>query len=116
MTTYEALVIGLMIMINTGVAIFGAFTGYCIVKFESFRKELLSAAQDGDTVTHTKDGKNVVYLILGIFSAWFSANVAGILIYSKIFDYGALALFGLLAGITFALLGIAWKGNDNNKH
>lgn len=116
MQTYEALVLGLMIMINTAVAIFGSFTGYCIVKFEAFRKEILSAAQDGDEVTHSKDGKNVVYLILGVFSAWFTANVAGIFLYSKMFDYGPLALFGLLAGITFALLGIAWKGNENHKH
>jgi hypothetical protein len=109
MTDYQIWVLVIMAIINTAVALTAAYLGYCILKFEGLRTHLLQSAQDGDNVTHWVDAKNVVYLILGLFSAWFTTDIAGLFVYSKMFDYGPMAFLGLFIAVSFTLLGIAWK-------
>lgn len=109
MTDYEILVLLIMGIINVAVAASAAFIGHCILKFEDLRKHILQSVQDGDEITHKDDGKHVVYLILGLFSAWFTTDIAGLFLYKKMFDVGPMAFLGLFIGVTFTLLGIAWK-------
>jgi hypothetical protein len=111
MTDYQVLVLVIMAIINTAVACAGAFIGHCILRFESFRNHLLQSAQDGDNITHWNDAKNVVYLILGLFAAWFTTDVGGLFLYSQMFDVGPMAFLGLFIAVSFTLLGIAWKKN-----
>lgn len=109
MTDYQILVLVIMGIINTAVAFTGAYVGHCILRFPEFRSHLLHAAQDGDGITHYNDAKNVVYLILGLFSAWFTTDVGGLFLYNKMFEIGPMAFMGTFVAITFTLLGIAWK-------
>jgi uncharacterized membrane protein YhdT len=109
MTDYQILVLIIMSIMNTAVAITAAYVGYCLLKFEGFRKHLLQSAQDGDEVTHWVDAKNVVYLILGLFCSWFTTDIAGLFIYSQMFDLAPMAVLSLFIGVSFTLLGIAWK-------
>lgn len=106
---YHILIISVMVLINTSVALFAAFVCYSILKFPSFRQHLLESAQDGDEVTHFSDGKNVICLVLGLFASWFTFDLACIFAYERLFDYGSMAFLILFVGITFTLLGIAWK-------
>jgi hypothetical protein len=98
-----------MAVINISVAAGGAFFGYCLLKFPNFREHLLESAQDGDGTTHWIDAKNVVYLVLGIFAAWFTCDIAFVFAYAEKFEVGALSFLGIFVAVTFTLLGIAWK-------
>ncbi len=109
MTSYEVWCICVAVGMNISGACFVAFCCWLIVRFEEVRKHILQATQDGDNVTHWTDGKNVVSLILGLFSAWFTLNLIMVFVYHKMFDTGPGALVGLMVTITFTLLGIAWK-------
>jgi hypothetical protein len=82
-----------------------------MLRFEQLRVHLLQSAQDGDNVTHWVDAKNVVYLILGLFSSWFTADIAGLFVYSKMFDVAPMAFLAMFITVSFTLLGIAWKKN-----
>lgn len=108
-TRYEVWCISVTIGMNVVVALFVSFVGFLVVKFKEIRMHILEAAQDGDKVTHWNDGKNVVYLILGLFSAWFTSNLIMIFVYHRMFDAGPAALVGTMIAVTFTLLGIAWK-------
>jgi len=111
MTDYQILVLVIMFIMNIAVASTAAYIAYCILRFESFRRHLLQSAQDGDNITHWNDAKNVVYLILGLFSSWFTTDIAGLFVYSKMFDLGPMSFLGLFVAVSFTLLGIAWKKN-----
>lgn len=96
-------------MVNAAVVAVIVFVCWSIVQYEALRAHILESAQDGDKVTHWSDGKNVVSLILGLFSAWFTANLTMIFVTFKMFEIGPIAIVTLFIGVTFTLLGIAWK-------
>jgi len=107
--TYEVWCVSVAVGMNISVTLFAAFCCWLIVRFKEFRDHLLQAAQDGDNITHWVDGKNVVSLVLGLFSAWATFNIILLFVFHKMFDTGPGALVGLMITITFTLLGIAWK-------
>ncbi len=96
-------------LMNVGVVAIIVFVCWSIVRYEALRMHILESAQDGDKVTHWSDGKNVVSLILGLFSAWFTGNLTMIFVTYKMFEVGPGAVVTLFVAVTFTLLGIAWK-------
>jgi len=108
-TSYEVWCICVTIGLNVVVSCLITFACWLIVKFKDVRDHILEAAQDGDKVTHWTDGKNVVSLVLGLLSAWFTSNLIMIFVYNKMFEVGPGGLMLTMIGITFTLLGIAWK-------
>lgn len=98
-------------MINTGAVSSVTFVIWSLVRFEDMRRHALEAVQDGDKVTHWSDGKNVVSLVLGLFSAWFTANITLAIIGTDRVDAEHIIMVSLFVAVTFTLLGIAWKRN-----
>lgn len=98
-------------MINTGAVFTVTFVIWSLVRFEDMRRHALEAVQDGDKVTHWSDGKNVVSLVLGLFSAWFTCNMTLALVATDRIDAEHIALVTIFVAVTFTLLGIAWKRN-----
>lgn len=98
-------------MINTGAVLSVTVVIWSLVRFEDMRRHALEAVQDGDKVTHWSDGKNVVSLVLGLFSAWFTANITLAIIGTDRVDAEHIIMVSLFVAVTFTLLGIAWKRN-----
>ncbi len=96
-------------MINSGAVASVTFVIWTLVRFEDMRRHALEAVQDGDHVTHWSDGKNVVSLVLGLFSAWFTMNITLAIIGTDRVNAEHIVLVSLFIGVTFTLLGIAWK-------
>src|SRR5882762_2423906 len=70
------------------------------------------SVQDGDTVTHWADGRNVTALAIGIWIAWFTVNSGIIILFEKLFDWGPLTFVAGAAGFAAALIGVKWKGPE----
>jgi hypothetical protein len=98
-----------MFTLNLAAAGFGVFGAYSIIRFAGFRDALKEAIQDADTKFHWIDAKSFSSFVAGWFSAWFTMNVGGVLLYEKMFEVGPMAFLGIFITVTFTLWGIAWK-------
>lgn len=104
---FICLIIGLVMTIATiSVAV---FFGWLLATKSEVRKHVLESVQDGDNVTHQSDGRYVVSLLLGIFSAWLTGCIMLVCLAENLVDPGHIFVITLFVGITFTLLGIAWK-------
>lgn len=111
MTDYQIVCVIFWAIMDTLVVAFICYVAWSVVKYETLRLHILQAAQNGDGVTHWSDGRNVVSLVLGLFSAWFTGNLVMLFVTYKLFDAGPAALVATFVAITFTLLQIAWKKN-----
>lgn len=95
-----------MTAFTVGVA---CYAGWMMAVKEGVRQHVLQSVQDGDGVTHQSDGKFVVLLILGLFSAWITGSITLAFSGLNLLDVEHIAVISLFVGVTFTLLGIAWK-------
>lgn len=107
MTSYEVIVVLVTAVIDMAVGAFATFICWCVIQFPEFRHQILESAQDGDKVTHWSDGKNVVLLILGLFSGFATFNIIMIFILFKMFEVGPSATVAFMTTVTGAFLGIS---------
>lgn len=110
MTTFQSTILLFAAWFNALVALFAGVFALAYFKFPELRKHVLESIQDGDNITHQQDGKFVVALILGLFSALFTANLTLAIIAFKELEWQHIAVISGFAGITFTLLGVSWKG------
>lgn len=107
MNSYEIVCVIITVAIDMAAGAFATFVCWCIIQFEEFRKHILESAQDGDKITHWSDGKNVVFLILGLFSGGATFNLLMVFVLFKMFDAGPYAIIGFMTTVTGAFLGVS---------
>lgn len=107
MTTYQIIVVIFAVVIDTVAVAFATFVCWCMVQFPELRSDVKESVQDGDKVTHWTDGKNVVFLILGLFSGAGTFNLLMIFVLFKMFDNGPFAVVIFMTTVTGAFLGIS---------
>lgn len=110
MNTFQVVILCYGAWFNFLVASFSAIFSLAYFKYPELRKHVLQSIQDGDDITHQRDGKFVVALILGLFCALFTGNLTLAIIAFTDLQVGYLGLIAGFAGITFTLLGISYKG------
>lgn len=115
MTTFQLTILFFAAWFNFLVSAFCGVFALAYFKFPDLRKHVLESIQDGDNITHQQDGKFVVALVLGLFSALFTANLTLALIAYKDIEWQHITVMAGFAGITFTLLGISWKGFTTTK-
>lgn len=107
MSSYEIVCVIITTVTDMAAGCFATFICWCVVEFPGFRNQILESAQDGDKVTHWSDGKNVVLLILGLFSGFATFNIMMIFILFKMFDVGPSATVAFMTTVTGAFLGVS---------
>lgn len=113
MTDYKILTL-LIFGIFNGVALYiVAFVTYSVIRFDVFRNKMVESIENGDKVAHSQDAANFTRWIQGILCSWFTGNVALVFMYEKMFDVGPMGFLVVFIGVSFTLLGIAWKKQTN---
>ncbi len=108
-TDYQLLVLAVMALMNMICGFLLWFVCYALIRFPKFREGLTQAIQNGDEIFHWIDAKSFGFFVAGYLSAWFTMNIAGIIVFAKMFGAGEIVFIGVFISVTFALWGIAWK-------
>lgn len=107
MSTYQIIIVITTVAIDIVAIAFMTFVCWCIVQFSDFRAHIKESVQDGDKITHWTDGKNVVFLILGLFSGAGTFNLLMIFVLFQMFEAGPYTVVGFMTTVTGAFLGIS---------
>ena len=109
LTKLEVVCLAIGITMTGAAAAVAIFSCWLLATKVEVRRHVLQSIQDGDGVTHQGDGRFVISLLLGLFSAWFTGCIVLVFIAENMVDPGHIAVMVLFITITFTLLGIAWK-------
>lgn len=107
MNTYQIIVVIVTVAIDMVAISFATFICWCMVQFPELRADVKESVQDGDKITHWTDGKNVVFLILGLFSGAGTFNLLMIFVLFQMFDIGPMGTVGFMSTVTGTFLGIS---------
>ena len=107
MNTYQIIVVITTVAIDIAAVAFATFVCWSMVQFPELRADVKESVQNGDKVTHWTDGKNVVFLILGLFSGGATFNLLMIFVLFQMFDIGPMGVVGFMSTVTGAFLGIS---------
>jgi hypothetical protein len=107
MSTYQIIVVITTLLIDIAAVAFTTFVCWSMVQFPELRADAKEAVQNGDKVTHWTDGKNVVFLILGLFAGAATFNLLMIFVLFQMFDAGPIGVVGFMTTVTGAFLGIS---------
>lgn len=107
MNLYQIIVVLTTVALDVVAVAFATFVCWCMVQFPELRADVKESVQNGDKVTHWTDGKNVVFLILGLFSGAATFNLLMIFVLFQMFDVGPMGAVGFMSAVTGSFLGIS---------